>query len=500
MNKFFTSKGILLSSLFIIAVVAGFLWHYIYGIKIQKITLTSPHNYAFQEDIEVELNTPATVYVRYWKKGSGEHFRTVNSKISSKHTLHLLLLETDSEYEYQVVIDRFIKVSSKTLAFHTRKQSPWLVHNWIKEEKPHDASALGNGMILLCYARLPGYIAMVDGTGKIRWYWQADDIGVRAATITPRGTIIAMLRPPKKDIVDDTPKTPGEISKEEQKKPMRRGALGFAGGTAIAEIDLTGKTLWRLDLSKEKEKKYQIIHHDIRMDKNHHIYTLFRDPKPYDMRQVGGVGLDTLVGDGIVVMDTTGKVLRNWSAWKEWDIKNDPYITRFAYDRFHMNALNFDKDGNYLVSVSIEDQIWKINAKTGKIMWKLGKNGDFKMDSSAYFSFQHSVNINSDGDLMLFDNSLVKNQSRGLSFSLDTVNMVATTKIDAPLPKSKYTSRMGNSYLLPNRNLLQVSSKTGAVFVTDLKGEILWELDSYFVPYRAEYVPGEVWSKYFMKD
>ncbi len=83
-------------------------------------------------------------------------------------------------------------------------------------------------------------------------------------------------------------------------------------------------------------------------------------------------------------------------------------LKEFAYDRFHMNALNFDADSNYLVSVAIEDQIWKINKQTGKIMWKLGKNGNFKMDTSYNFSFQHSVHINPYGDLMVFDNSLWK--------------------------------------------------------------------------------------------
>jgi hypothetical protein len=37
---------------------------------------------------------------------------------------------------------------------------------------------------------------MVDGKGSVKWYWQIDDIGVRAATLTPRGTLLAMLRPP----------------------------------------------------------------------------------------------------------------------------------------------------------------------------------------------------------------------------------------------------------------------------------------------------------------
>ena len=482
--------------IFLSAVVITF---YLQDIQIKSVVLTSPNNLAFQEDIKIDLNKPSRLFVRYWIKGSSEKFRTAVTGNGIEHTAHLMLLQTDTTYEYEIVMDRFMGQRSKILAFHTPKQSPWLNINWVNDVQPHDAAAIGNGLIMLCYGRVPGYIAMVDGKGQIRWYWQIGDIGVRAATFTPRGTILAMLRPPKTDAIDDTPKSQVEILNELH-VPMRRGALGFAGGTAIAEIDLTGKMLWRVDLDKLENNEYKIIHHDVLKDKRGNIHTLYRPKKIIDMAEIGGSGIDTLGGDGILVIDSLGREIHKWNVWDVWDIKKDPYIKRFAYDRFHMNSLIFDKDSNYLVSVAVEDQVWKINAKSGKIMWKFGKNGDFKMDTAFWFSFQHSINLNSRGELMLFDNSLFRKESRGLSFLLDTVSMTATTKIDAPLPKSKYTSRMGSAYLLPNGNLLQTSAKTGTVMVTTDKGEILWELHASFVPYRAEFVPEDFWGKYFSRE
>lgn len=498
MNKKVLRTSIIIILLLIVTVF-GFGWYLYNTVSIKSIELTSPNNLATEENVEVVLDKEEPVFIKYWKEGYNEKYQTIKTKKGISHSIRLLLLETDATYNYQVIVDRIINVPSKVFSFHTRKQSPWLVHNWVKDENPHDANALGNGMVMICNARLPGYIAMIDGKGAIRWYWQIDDIGVRAANITPRGTLIAMLRPPMKDVIDDTPKEEAD-SLREMEKPIRRGAMGFAGGTAIAEINLAGKQLWRIDMDTVAGGKYKIIHHDVRIDKDGHIVTLVRNSKLYDMSQVGGKGIDTLGGDGILVMDTTGKVIKEWNVWDVWDIKNDPFIKEFAYDRFHINSLNFDKDGNYLLSVAIEDQIWKVNATTGKIMWKLGKNGDFKMDTSNYFSFQHSVHINPFGDLMVFDNSLWRKQSGGVSFSLDTVNWTATTKIHAILPRSKYTSRMGSAYVLPNGNLLQTSSKTGTVMVTDMKGKILWELNCYFVPYRSEYIPDELWDKYFMKE
>jgi hypothetical protein len=493
-KKFYILSFGLVSILIIVLIT---LWFNSKSITIKNIELSSPNNYAFQEEIKIQLDKPASLYVRYWKEGSDEKMKTLKTKTGKNHTAQLLLLETNTVYNYQIVIDRTFNITSKVLTFKTREQSPWLNIGWVQKDKPHDAKAFGDGLIMICYARKPGYIALVNSKGDICWYWQVDDIGVRAATLTPQGTILAMLRPPKHDVIDDKPKEHRKILEEIQ-KPMRRGKIGFAGGTALAEIDLTGKTLWRLDLDKKSD--YKIIHHDIRMDKQGNIHTLFRSMLPYDMTDINGKGLDTLGGDGILVMDKSGKELWRWSAWDVWDIKNDPFIDRFAYDRFHMNALDFDTDGNYLVSVAIEDQIWKINSKTGKLMWKLGRGGDFKMDTTSYFSFQHAVNINPEGDIMLFDNNLYRKESRALSFHLDTTNMTATTHIKAPLPSSKYTSRMGNAYLLSNGNILQTSSKTGTVAITNRDGKILWELDSPYVPYRAEYIPPSVWDKYFIKE
>ena len=499
MNRKVFHINIWLVLVVIILAGSGLWWYNYKRITIESIVLTSPHNYAFQEEIEVDLNKSASVFIRYWKEGSPEIFRTNKTSKLESHTVHLLLLETDVTYKYQIVIEGIIDISSKVFSFHTREQSPWLENNWIKDDKPHDASALGDGLILLCGSHVPGYVAMVDGEGKIRWYWQVDDIGVRVATFTPNGTILAMLRPPKKDVIDDASDKQKDILRK-MKQPMRRGKMGYAGGTALAEIDLTGKVLWRMDLDKYKNNEYKIIHHDIQMDDNHRIHTLIRTSKIIDKAFNGSSGQDTLIGDGILLLDTTGKEILNWSVWDVWDVKNDPHIEEFAYDRFHMNALSFDTDSNYLVSVSIEDQIWKIDARTGALMWRLGKGGDFKMDTSSYFSFQHNVHINSEGDLMLFDNGIYKNESRTLSFDLDTVSMVATTRINAPLPKSLYSSRMGSAYLLPNGNLLQTSSKKGTVLITTKTGEILWELDTPNVLYRAEYVPAKLWDKYYLKE
>ena len=468
--------------------------------KLLEITLTSPHNTAMYNKINVKLEKEAPVYVDYWEKVSRKKFRTCVSSAKINHEIDLILLKADTEYEYQIVIDNILPHKSEVMEFKTREQSPWLKNHRVTERHPHNPDALGDdGYILICFGRLPGNMMIIDKYGEVRWYWQVNDIGVRAASLTPRGTILAMLRPFVKDVIDDVPMTPEQIQKEEHKKPMKRGSIGFAGGTGIAEVSLTGDVLWRIDLNKiQKENEFKVIHHDVLMDEHNNIYTLYRPKKVSEYRdEKGTLCKDTLGGDGILVLDTLGNVLKTWSAWDIWNIKEDPFIARYKYDRFHMNAVSFDRDGNYLVSVPIEDQIWKINKSTGKLMWKFGRNGDFKMDADSYFSFQHAPYINSKGDLMLFNNGLHEMQSGALSYKLDEKNKTAETTLNVKLPKEKYTSRMGNAFLMPNGNLLQCSSKTGTILITNQKGEILWQCSLANAPYRALYVPKDVFKNYF---
>ena len=235
------------------------------------LELTSPNNLPLDENIHVRLNKAADVYVEYWKEGDGQVHQTVVSKSSLNHNFHLLTLEPNSSYKFRVVIDRAIPIKSSEQSFKTRPQSPWMIHDWIKADHPHDEKALGNGLVLLCYRGYPGYMAMVDGKGTIRWYWQDDKLGVRLASLTPRGTILALLAPASKDEFNK----PNQPSKKSTNASyyLRSGRIGFVGGTVLVEIDLTGKEIARIDL----DKKGIIMHHDVQMDKQNNIVGIVRD-------------------------------------------------------------------------------------------------------------------------------------------------------------------------------------------------------------------------------
>ena len=136
-------------ALFIIVVLIGIsFWWYSKNVTIESITITSPHNYAFQEEVKIDLDKPASIYIRYWKDGSQNIYRTIKTTKKESHIVPLLLLETGTTYKYQVVINRFINISSKIFSFHQGKSFEILsIHSSISS---NEKTSERDSFFLLC--------------------------------------------------------------------------------------------------------------------------------------------------------------------------------------------------------------------------------------------------------------------------------------------------------------------------------------------------------------
>ena len=71
-----------------------------------------------------------------------------------------------------------------------------------------------------------------------------------------------------------------------------------------------------------------------------------------------------------------------------------------AHDWLHGNALELAGDGNLLYSTRHQDWIVKIDFRGGQgagdVIWRLGKDGDFQINSSdpsPWFSHQHGPRL-----------------------------------------------------------------------------------------------------------
>jgi arylsulfate sulfotransferase len=228
--------------------------------------------------------------------------------------------------------------------------------------------------------------------------------------------------------------------------------------------------------------------------KNGNIIVVNCVPKVFDLRSVGGKNNQTVWGDGYTIYDTNGNKVSSWDVFGELDPRNDPNILGIGineanypvvYDWVHANTINFDSDGNLLMCFKQLNQVWKIDSKTGRVIFRLGQNGNVAMDSTFTTQGVHSVNRDLNGNYLFFDNGLFRRQSRALSFTVDTISKTSTLTREIVLPKKYFSRSQGSVYMIDKDHYLFGLAIGQAIIITDTKGEILWVCSTSHVFYRA---------------
>jgi hypothetical protein len=193
------------------------------------------------------------------------------------------------------------------------------------------------------------------------------------------------------------------------------------------------------------------------------------DPAPADLSPVGGPRRGS-VYEGVVreLEIPTGRVLFEWRSLPHVAVA-ETYQTEMGknFDYFHVNSIGFDSDGNLLVSARNTWTVYKIDRRSGDVIWRLGgKRSDFAMGPGTQFAFQHDARSHEHGTLIsLFDNGPVpktKPRSRGIVIALDHERMrarLARQHIHSPALFARAT---GNVQVLPNGNTFVCWGITGA--------------------------------------
>lgn len=226
---------------------------------------------------------------------------------------------------------------------------------------------------------------------------------------------------------------------------------------------------------------------------NHELVLTFRDTvfdaahffsfngKPGDISKWGGPRDTLIFGHQLVRMGADGvpqTLLDGWNHFSWEDRIEPPRDTLYDFD--HPNSLDFDHDGNYIVSYRNMGEITKIDARTGAIIWRFGgRNNQFTIRNDPFngFSAQHSARILDNGNLLLYDNGTRHSpqETRVVEYRLDpnakTADMVWQYRHDPPL----YVPYTGSVQRLKNGNTVIGFSNRGLVTEVDPKGQVVWE-------------------------
>ena len=210
-----------------------------------------------------------------------------------------------------------------------------------------------------------------------------------------------------------------------------------------------------------------------------HFFTF--DGRRGDISRWGGPRDTLIIGHQLVRMGADGipqTVLDGWNHFSWEDRIEPPRDTLYDFD--HPNSLDFDHDGNYIVSYRNMGEITKIDARTGAILWRFGgRNNQFTIrnDPLKGFSAQHSARILDNGNLLLYDNGTrhTPQETRVVEYRLDpaakTADMVWEYRHRPPL----YVPYTGSVQRLRNGNTVIGFSNRGLVTEVDPKGEVVWE-------------------------
>ncbi|SRR6266550_610811 len=210
----------------------------------------------------------------------------------------------------------------------------------------------------------------------------------------------------------------------------------------------------------------------------------------YDLRRVdlsrfGGYPDALVAGHTILRQTASGMVEFQFSAWDHFTLDDwielPDTLKRVPNTDFdHPNSIDFDSDGNYIVSWRHFGEVTKIDAVTGSILWRLGgRNNQFTFinDPLNGFSGQHQARLLPNGNILLYDNGWrhQPQETRAVEYRLDVGAKTATMVWEFRHTPPLFTGFVGSVQRLAQGNTLIGYGQLGRITEVRSDGSIAWE-------------------------
>lgn len=205
------------------------------------------------------------------------------------------------------------------------------------------------------------------------------------------------------------------------------------------------------------------------------LFTCFPRFVTADLSSIGGPRQTTLVDSIFQEVDVrTGRLLLEWRGLDHIAPEESYEPFGEPWDYLHVNSINVTDDGNLLVSGRGTWSVYKLDRRTGAVIWRLGgKHSDFTMARGAQFFYQHDAAPVTSGTISLFDNGSdgthsPGDRSRALVLDLD--------ERSASVQLSQVYTRAGDV----------LSGAMGSVQVGSERVLVGWGNDPYVSEYAAD--------------
>jgi arylsulfotransferase ASST len=245
---------------------------------------------------------------------------------------------------------------------------------------------------------------------------------------------------------------------------LREGAVLTRGATPHNTYDVIADASYRIIKRVRAHGRGVITNgHDFVITSRNTALVLGSRALPRRLKRYGGPASGRIVDDLVQEIDLrTNKLLFNWSSARHVPLSESmaPFPKVGYWDPFHLNSISVDSDGNLLVSARHTSTVYKINRRSGRIIWKLGgSNSSFKMARGARFYYQHDAARQADGTITLFDNGSDGADRRESESQAKRLRIVGKTRTVELVGRFRHPSgsgiatSQGNASVLPNGNV-----------------------------------------------
>jgi hypothetical protein len=251
---------------------------------------------------------------------------------------------------------------------------------------------------------------------------------------------------------------------------------------------------------------YQADLHEFKLTPSNTALLTIYNRVQTSLSSVGGPARATVLEGVVQEVDVaTGAVLFEWHSLRDIPLSDSymevPRSTRGdPYDYFHVNSVEVDGDGNFLISGRHTHAVYKVDRQTGRVLWRLGgKHSDFRMGPGTRFLWQHDARRRADGAVTIFDNRARQPapviRSRVLALRVDEAARTATLISQIRHPGRVLGASQGNAQTLADGSVVVGWGGRNPLFSQfDANGRLLFDArfrDPDAESYRAYRLP---WS------
>jgi hypothetical protein len=274
--------------------------------------------------------------------------------------------------------------------------------------------------------------------------------------------------------------------------PTRGTGFGSDPGGFFSAYDLATQTTRRL-----KTREPPLDFHDLLPLQNGHRLMLASPLRAGMDLRVLGLGRNRTIVDCLIEeVNASGGLVSLWRASDHIRLRESrhPFAVivdrQQVYDVYHCNSVDWDPvTGDVLLSLRHTDAVYRIDARSGSIRWKLGGNsvvGDreqhlaIEQDPETTFYGQHDARFEPNDDISLYDgHTWFSGAARGVEYHVDTRAGTATLVWQYQSPDGAHSDATGSfrRYANGDDNLVTWGFKPYTLFTeVDGAGTILLNL------------------------